>query len=94
MIYVITVLDLHKHRRRAVGYTLDKDTAFSVLEGNQLDVHEEGWYPLACVELVQQGIHQVPEKRWFFRWDQEREGYVLMEGEPPGAENLVCFGLG
>lgn len=94
MIYVITTLNLNEHRSRPVGYVEDKDVAFSILEKNQMDLYEAGWYPFACVELIDQGIYPIPKERWFFQWDQEKEGYVLMEKEPPEVENLICFGLG
>ena len=91
MIYFITALNLEKDRARCFGYVEDKATAFYLLARNHWDINEAGYYPEAVVEWIGQGIHPIPEERWFFHWDQAANGYVLSDCEPPEAHDTISF---
>ena len=79
MIYVITTLKIDGDeivRSRTVCFFHTLEEATTVLNENRGDLYEVGYYPHAIIEATPSGPYPFTDKRWFFEWDNEQEGYV------------------
>lgn len=62
---------------RCFGYYATKDEAFQSLAENRCDMFEY-YYGNAVVERIGAGIHPDVEERWWFAFDQEKDGFFPM----------------
>ncbi len=78
---------------RCWGFYFNRDNAVNALHHNITDMHER-LYNYAVIEGYREGIgHEVKEKRQFFKYDKERDGYFEIE-EPEELKYLVSFSIG
>lgn len=50
-------------------------------------------YHYAVVEKIDAGIHPIAEKRWFYKYDKEKNGFYPIE-EPKEFEHYINIALG
>lgn len=74
---------------RAVGYFEDFQTAEEAILDNEFDINEMGYYPYAVIEEVTPGIYSFPRKEYWYKWDNDNEGYNTCE--KPERFNSTCL---
>lgn len=77
---------------RTFGYYDNFDHADEALRQNCCDMHETIHY-YAVVEKIDVGIHPIAEKRWFYKYDEEKGGFYPIE-EPKEFEHYMNIALG
>lgn len=77
---------------RVFGYYDDFNYADEALRHNCCDMHET-IYHYAVVEKIDPGIHSITEKRWFYKYDKERDGFYPIK-EPKEFEHYMNIALG
>ena len=77
---------------RTFGYYDNFDDADKALKDNYCDMHET-IYHYAVVEKIDAGIHHIAEKRWFYKYDKEKDGFYPIE-EPKEFEHHINIALG
>ncbi len=70
---------------RTVGYYTNKKDAVDAVIENCCDIWEYT-YDYAVVELIEPGLYNPAEERWFFKWNDELKGYEEIE------PFVDCFG--
>lgn len=82
---------------RTVGIFSSFQNAIEVLATNYGDIWENS-YDLAFIESVRPnclyGGHPRDREWYWFRYDQEMNGYQSIEAPPPGLEDLSAGGIG
>lgn len=78
--------------QRTFGYYDNFDHADEALRQNCCDIHET-IYHYAVVEKIDAGIHPIAEKRWFYKYDKEKDGFYPIE-EPKEFEHYINIALG
>ena len=69
------------------GYCVDKDVAFEAVKGNACDIIET-CYNYAIIEEVEEGLYIATSKKWFLKYDKEKDLYEQIE--EPDFLNLYC----
>lgn len=64
--------------QRTFGYYDNFNYADEALKQNYCDMHE-AIYHYAVIEKINTGIHPIAEKRWFYKYDKEKEGFYPMK---------------
>ena len=77
---------------RTFGYLDNFDDADEALRQNSCDMHEY-LYHYGVIEKVEPGIHPVAEKRWFYKYNGEKNGFYPIE-EPKEFEHYINIALG
>ena len=72
--YFITTIS-EKHGDRCVGYVSKLEDAISIVEQNQCDLWEAGYYPYAVIEHVKEGIYQYDQDPLWFTFNEKTECY-------------------
>ena len=65
--------------RRRVGWFQKFKDAERVLSKNSGDVYEDGYYPFAMIEEVEEGVYPYNEHVWFYQWDKEKKRYCPID---------------
>ena len=79
---------------RSVGFLADKDKAIKAVESNAGDINEAGFYPLALVETLNEGIYPKTVSTVWFEWDEEAQGYRKISKRPKDLQSVCNFSLG
>lgn len=77
---------------RTFGFTDTFEKAEHYLNNNTCDMYER-FYRYAFVEEMYPAIHPVVENRWFYVWNNERNGFFRQE-EPEVFRHYCNFALG
>ena len=77
---------------RCFGFKETFEKAEEALNGNYCDMWEY-LYDYAVVEEMDPGIHPEVKNRWFFKYDQEKNGFFRME-EPEEFAHYCNIALG
>lgn len=77
---------------RTFGYVETFEIAESCLNKNMYDMHE-CLYDYAVVEEIGSGIHPDVRHRWFFKWDNSKEGFYIIK-EPEEFKHYCNIALG
>lgn len=77
---------------RTFGYYDNFEDADKALRHNYCDMHEY-LYRYAVIEKVEPGIHPIAEERWFYRYDEENDGFYHIS-EPEEFEHYINIALG
>ncbi len=84
-------------KSRCVGYTGEHATADAALRLNAGDLHEEGYYPLAVIEAIPEGIYQHAhtdgEDIWWYAWNEQERGFRPCE-RPKEYAHTCGIGIG
>lgn len=64
---------------RTFGYYNDRDVAIRMVELNNLDIHEY-LYDYAVVEYIPEGLYNIAEERIFFKWNEEKQIFEIIDG--------------
>ena len=64
---------------RTFGYYNDREVAIKMVELNNLDIHE-CLYDYAVVEYIPEGLYNVAEERIFFKWNEDKKMFEIIEG--------------
>ena len=78
--------------KRTWGYYPEYEMAANALHENRTDMHE-GCYKYAVIEKIGYGICAYCEKRQWFKWDKDKDGYFEIE-EPECVKHLTNFAIG
>ena len=78
--------------QRTFGYFDNYYDTHQALKINCCDMFET-IYHYAVVEYIEPGIHSIAEARWFYKYDREKDGYVIIE-EPIEFEHYINIALG
>lgn len=83
-------------RSRLVGWYNDKDIATDMVECNDLDINEGGYYSFAVVEKVPEGTYalssQADDEVWY-EWNKTTKKYVSA-AKPEALTSIMSFGIG
>ena len=77
---------------RTFGYYTYFEYADEALRENYCDMYEY-LYMYAVVEKIDSGIHPIAEERWFYKYDEEKNGFYPIE-EPKEFEHYINIALG
>lgn len=77
---------------RTFGYFEKYEDAHQALRINCCDMFET-IYHYAVVEHIEPGIYSIADKRWFYKYDKEKDGYCPIE-EPKEFEHYSNIALG
>lgn len=77
---------------RTFGYYDNFEYADEALRQNCCDMYEY-LYMYAVVEKIDPGIHPIAEKRWFYKYDEEKDGFYPIR-EPKELEHYINIALG
>ena len=77
---------------RVFGYKETFEQAKKALNENWCDMHEH-LYKYAVVEEIPSGIHPDVINRWFFEWNENKEGFFEIE-EPKEFLEYCNFTIG
>lgn len=77
---------------RTFGYYNSFEHADEALKRNRCDMYEY-LYGYALIEKIESGIHPIAEERWFYKYDEEKDGFYPIE-EPKEFENFINIALG
>ena len=91
--YFITTIS-EKHGNRCVGYVSKLEDALSIVEENQCDLWEAGYYPYAVIEHVEEGIYQYDQDPLWFTFNEKTECYEKSNRPSFIPSNHVGFGIG
>ena len=77
---------------RVMGYYSNFGSVNSVLQKNICDIQER-IYHYAIVEEISEGVYPAVEERWFYKYDEENDGFYPIE-EPKEFEHYsnIAFG--
>lgn len=78
--------------QRTFGYYDNLDYTDEALRQNCCDMHET-IYHYAVVEKIDAGIHPIVEKRWFYKYNKEKDGFYPIE-EPKEFKHYSNIALG
>lgn len=77
---------------RTFGYYDKFEYADEALKFNFCDMYEH-LYSFAVIEKLEPGIHSIPINRWFYKYDEEKDGFYHIE-EPDEFKHCTNFALG
>lgn len=77
---------------RTFGYYEELEDAKNALSENIGDMHE-CLYEYGVIEEIGEGIHYFAHNRWFFKYDEEKDGFFEIE-EPKEVNHICNFALG
>lgn len=95
-IYTITTIvgsDITKINSRCIGFYFDLDVAIKEVENNSCDMFEFS-YTYCVIEEVKQGLYYFPRKEVWFKWDNNKNGYVRLEEKPDIFKSIGGFSIG
>ena len=78
--------------QRTWGYYSDEAVAVQALNENWTDMREY-LYDYAVIEKFGEGLCPLATERKFFKWDNERNGYYIID-EPECCVHLCNFAIG
>lgn len=96
-IYTITTISISGEKisdDRCVGFYFDPKVAIEAVEANACDICEMGSYPYCVIEEIGAGLYYYPRKETWFKWDDDKDGYVLLEEKPRIFKDISGFGIG
>ena len=84
MIYTVTtIVDLEKGfdtgrtlSCRTVGYFHSLDDAMKALDANYGNMYEDGWYPHAVIEEVEEGLYPCNDTKYWYTWYDATQKYL------------------
>lgn len=96
LIHTITTVRLENGNwnTRCVGYYLNRTKAINAVRENIHDIYEMGYYPYAVVESVGQGIYYLNREEIWFKWNEAREKYEMLDEKPEMFKRTCCYGIG
>jgi hypothetical protein len=95
--HFVTVLHSKERRHRCWGYFSDEETAVKSVLQNWTDMYEHGYYDLAVIETIPEGLCAVPDKTTWFSAEMvgDSEYSVTRLSEPPERfQRVGMFALG
>ena len=95
--YFVTVVNQKPYRSRCWGYYADESRAEQAVRENWTDMYEHGYYDLAVIEEILEGVCALPEKaRWFSVEMKDGDVYLVTElATPPDQFEYTCsFAIG
>ena len=99
-IYTMTVFDYYvknhfayTEKIRTVGFYTEFEVAKEMVENNNADMADNGYYPYALIEEVPEGTYPFAEKRWFFKFNRTLDKFEPID-EPIGFTHQYGFGIG
>lgn len=91
-IFTVTVLHTIHGRKRTWGYFFEhKDATLAVLT-NETDMFEDGYYDVAVIEEVPEGLLPMVEDANWYRW--EKPGRVVAIAVPEQYRHICSFSMG
>lgn len=91
--YFITSIS-EKHGNRCIGYVSKLEDAMKIVEENQCDLWEAGYYPYAVIENIEEGIYQYDQSPIWFTFNEETERYNKSDRPYFIPSNYVGFAIG
>lgn len=76
--------DLKESYGGAWGYYSNLEAAVDAVHRNVTDIHET-IYPYAIIERLDHGLFPIPKGRYWFGWEEEKNGFYEIE-KPDGAD--------
>ena len=70
-----------------MGYYKEKDTAIQAVKENWADIAER-CYDYAVVEEIDEGLYSLPRRKWFFKYDVDKDIYNEIE-EPDFMKHIA-----
>ena len=98
-IYTIsTIRSFDEHgniSNRVVGFYRSRALAEKVIETNSGDIYEQGYYPYAMIEEVEEGLYPYCPNALWYKWEGDKESgkYVPMD-KPAILKHIVNFTMG
>jgi|WetSurMetagenome_2_1015567.scaffolds.fasta_scaffold241695_2 hypothetical protein len=94
-IYTITTINLKDGNwdTRCIGYHFSEKLAIKEVEHNGGDMHEDS-YEYAVVEEVKDGLYDINRKETWFKWNEAREKYEILDEKPEMFRRTCCYGIG
>lgn len=97
-IFFVTVLHEKGFRKRCWGWYADFAEAQQAVFANHTDIFEAGWYNLAVIEEIPEGVMAVECNSWWYRATftegQEDPFVERLGGQPKIFDGICCFSLG
>lgn len=78
---------------RTFGFKPTFEQAEEALNTNMCDMYEF-LYHYAVVEEMEPAIHPDVKNRWFYKWDDEKQGFFRMDEEPKEFASYCNIALG
>lgn len=91
--YFITSIS-KKHGNRCVGYVWSLEEAIKIVENNQCDLWEAGYYPYIVIENIKEGLYQYDQNPLWFKFNEDKNIYEKSERPDFIESYLVGFGIG
>lgn len=66
-------------RTRTVGYFKNPELAEEILNNNCYDLYECGYYNMATIEAIEDGIYKYDLEPMWFKWDNQKQGFFRCE---------------
>jgi hypothetical protein len=94
-IHTVTTVRNRGEHPRCVAWFEKRADALDVVEKNRGDIYEEGYYPYAIIEELQEGLYAIDpdDYRQWFQWDYSSKKYVPCD-TPEWAERTIGWGIG
>lgn len=77
---------------RVMGYYSSFNSVSTVLKKNICDIQER-LYRYAVVEKIEEGIYPITTGRWFYEYDEEKDGFYPID-KPKEFECYMNIALG
>lgn len=81
MIYAIKLFDEDLKYCGNIGYYFDKATTIEAVENNVFDIYENA-YTYAVVMAIREGLYNVGEEEFWYKWNKEKKCYESCNKPP------------
>lgn len=77
-IYVVTTIrsDPETNRIRTIAWTAELGDALRIVQDNMGDIAESGYYDLAVIEEIFEGVYPIASRQWWWKWISKSERWI------------------